>query len=242
MSDNLNPAEPRSAPAESTALAQSFRLLRWVGYALLSLSLLDLLESMFPWELMNPAWEMQFMGALIDRSPVPLLGLVLAFIGEGQLRRRWESPVLLCLSWLALVLGLGFFLTLPLIIANTFRLERRAMAQIAATVKQQSEQADKAEAALSAASPQELDALLRRMGKAAEGKPPQQVRAEMTAEFIKARKNLQQQAGEARDNQRTGLIKRSAKLGAEALVVGLVLVAIWRSTAWARRERRYARA
>jgi hypothetical protein len=242
MSENLSSTETRPLAGEASQLGPTFLLLRWAGYGLLGLSIMDLLESAVPWDWMNPAWEMQFMGALVDRSPVPLLGLVLVFVGGTHLRRRWEAPALAGLSWMALVLGVLLFLMTPLIITNTFRLEQRATAQITSQMGQQLDQAEKARAAVQGANPQELENLVRRMGRPADGKTSQQLRSEMLAEFTKAKEMLQRQAGEARDNQRTTLIKRSAKMGAEAVLVGIVLVVVWRSTAWARRGRPAARA
>jgi hypothetical protein len=201
---------------------------------------MDLLDSAVPWEWMNPTWEMQFMGALIDRSPVPLLGLVLVFAGGIHLRQRWEAVALSGLSWMALVLGVLLFLMTPLIVTNTFRLEQRVTAQITSQMGQQLEQAEKAQAAVRSATSPELDALARRMGRASDGKSSQQVRSEMLAEFTKAKENLQRQAGEARNTQRTTLFKRAAKLVFEAVWVGIVLVVVWRWTAWARRGRRAA--
>ena len=240
MSENLSSTETRLPTGAAVQLGPTFLLLRWGGYGLLGLAFMDLLDSAVPWEWMNPTWELQFMGALIDRSPVPLLGLVLVFAGGIHLRQRWEAVALSGLSWMALVLGVLLFLMTPLIVTNTFRLEQRVTAQITSQMGQQLEQAEKAQAAVRSATSPELDALARRMGRASDGKSSQQVRSEMLAEFTKAKENLQRQAGEARNTQRTTLFKRAAKLVFEAVWVGIVLVVVWRSTAWARRGRRAA--
>jgi len=62
------------------------RSLRLAGGVLLGLFALDLAESMVPVQWMNPAWELQVIGAIIERSPVPLLGFVLFFYGDGLMR------------------------------------------------------------------------------------------------------------------------------------------------------------
>ncbi len=51
----------------------SSSLFRLVGYGLLVLALFDLIHILIPLQLMNPMWEFQTVGALVERVPVPLL-------------------------------------------------------------------------------------------------------------------------------------------------------------------------
>ena len=115
---------------------QLMNLWRLSGYALLLLSLFDLVEKLIPLQLMNPVWEFQTLGEIVERVPLPLLGLVLVFYGENYRRVRGEIYLLKFLSWLALLLGVAFWLLIPLGVSNTIRIERQNQEQIVAQVDQ----------------------------------------------------------------------------------------------------------
>lgn len=82
---------------------QSIYRLRWVGYGLLLLALFDTIEVLTPPQFTNPAWEFQTIGALVERVPVPLLGLVLVFfwgIFQSQpIRRNFPENLVVVLSF-----------------------------------------------------------------------------------------------------------------------------------------------
>ena len=78
----------------------SMTIVRVLGYGLLLLALFDIIEMFIPPNFMNPAWEFQTIGALVERVPVPLIGLVLVFFGERHSRTKWEIPILKLLAWL----------------------------------------------------------------------------------------------------------------------------------------------
>ncbi len=161
--EQLNQSEERSG-RESSSLAWSIPLFRWIGYGLLILALFDLIEMFVPPRLTNPAWEFQTLGALVERVPVPLLGLVLVFYGKNNWRNRWEKPILKFLSWAALLFGVGLLLLIPLGVINTVRLNQYNNQQIAARVNQRIAQIqpiyDELEKATTAA---EMEAFLNRM-------------------------------------------------------------------------------
>jgi hypothetical protein len=68
-------------------MADSMNIFRVLGYGLLLLALFDILEMFIPPGFMNPAWEFQTFGALVERVPVPLIGFVLVFYGEKYSRK-----------------------------------------------------------------------------------------------------------------------------------------------------------
>ena len=61
-------------------------LLRIAGYVLLALSLLDIISIFILPGFTNPAWEFQMASHLVERSPVPLIGLVFLLIGEKNFK------------------------------------------------------------------------------------------------------------------------------------------------------------
>src|SRR6476469_8023934 len=68
--------------------------LRWIGYGLLILSVLDAIAVLIPANFGNRLWELQTIGAVVERVPVPLLAMALIFFGEGYDRRGLEDVFL----------------------------------------------------------------------------------------------------------------------------------------------------
>ena len=235
-SNELIPTPTRSSGAGAEGRTAAF--LHWAGYALLLLAILDLLEALIPPGFMNPGWELQFMGDTIERSPVVLLGFMLVFQGEWARRAAWERWLLPGMSWLSLVIGLGFLLMIPLMVLNTFRVDNSGEKQINAQLDQQITQAKALQEAFTTAQGQNLEALLRRAGRNVEGADLESMRQEFLTEMVNAEKELQRRAVEARSSQKLELHKRTYKHVVQAAVVGGVLVVFWFGTGWARRSRR----
>ena len=100
------------------------KLLRLVGYGLLLLSLLDLIDTLVPLNLMEPVWQFQTLGKLVEQVPVPLIGIVLIFYGSRNSWAKWEQSLLKLLSWGALLAGIGYFLLVPLGLFSTLQIDR----------------------------------------------------------------------------------------------------------------------
>ena len=112
-------------------------ILRLVGYGLLVMAIIDLLFLLIPPQLMNPLWEFQTMGAIVERIPVTLLGVVLVYYGEKSDRASIETLLLKILSWLSLVAAIFLLLMVPLSITNSFRIYYQQNATVnAQTVSQ----------------------------------------------------------------------------------------------------------
>ncbi|NJK39107.1 MAG: hypothetical protein HC920_16110 [Oscillatoriales cyanobacterium SM2_3_0] len=112
------------------SLLRSANLFRWVGYGFLLLTLLDIAEILFPPRFMNPAWELQAMGQLVERVAVPLLGFILVFFGERNSRERWEVPLVKLFSWLTLLYAVLYFLLVPLGVINTLRIDKQIISKL----------------------------------------------------------------------------------------------------------------
>ena len=109
-------------------------LFRVVGYALLALSLFDVIDIFIPALFTNPAWEFQMVRSLVERVPVPLLGAVLVFSGEKSLK------IFKVLSWVCLLVGVLFFLLVPLGISASLRLNSQSAQELNTRVTQQANQ------------------------------------------------------------------------------------------------------
>jgi large-conductance mechanosensitive channel len=218
-------------------LSVSIFRLRWVGYALFVLSLLDSIAVLIPPNLMNPAWELQTIGALVERVPVPLLGLALIFMGEDEERGNLEEILLKVLSWVCLLSAVIFLLMLPLGIFNTVKLNSQANTQIAAQSQQQLSQLQAVEDRLQKGSAQDLKTLaeeLKRMGLEVKTQNPEELKNQILARITPAKEQLKQQANAVKQNQGIALIKTSVKWMIGAVISAILFFTMWKGTDWAR--------
>ena len=223
----------------SSALARTIPLLRWIGYALLGLALFDLVDLLVPPHFMNPVWEFQTLGGLVERVPVPLIGLGLAFLGERQDRGFWEPFILRCLSWLALLLGLVFLLLIPLSVFNTVRIDQQNNEQIAGQVNQRMTQIQPVKDAVAkATTTDEMEQLLSRLdsqGRTPEIKDSQQleeVKNKLSSFIAQGEETMKTQAQTALYSQRMKLLKNSVKWNLGALISGVLFIYLWKATSW----------
>jgi hypothetical protein len=212
----------------------SMTILRSLGYGLLLLAFFDIVEMFVPPNFMNPAWEFKTFGALVERVPVPLIGLVLVFFGELNSRSQWEFPLLKLLSWLTLLFALLFFLLIPLGVGNTLRLNNQSAAQISTLSQQQLSQAEQAEKQLNQATPQQIDNFLKSQGRSLDGKNPQELKTQVLSKISQAKQQIKTQAEATQSSRGLNLIKSSVKWNLGALVASGLFISIWKGTRWAR--------
>jgi len=229
-------------------ITDSFGLFHSIGYGLLILSLFDVLALLIPPQFLNPLWEFQFFGQVVERIPVPLLGLILVFFGERRARGNWEFSCLHFLSWSTLWLGVLMFLFIPLSIVDTFRIDRQSQTQLSGQVDQQLAQLDTVKGQLDqVSSSTELETLLRSLGNQ---QPVPQIEDPAQLEELKEniQSSLDTSAAQAESQvqatiseRRLTLLKNTVKWNIGALISSLLFFTIWRGTRWARQlyVRRY---
>ncbi|EAW38839.1 HpsJ family protein [Lyngbya sp. PCC 8106] len=225
------------------SLLRSINLIRWVGYGFLVLSLFDLIDILYPPDFMNPSWELQTMGQLVERVAVPLLGFVLIFFGERNSRDRWEIPVVSFLSWLTLFYGVIFLLLIPLGLFNTLRIDRQANQQISTQVNQVQTQIKQVKDQLKTVNnPTEMESLLSQINP--QGGVPEidsfqqfeDIKNRLSTVVENSDKQLTTRAKEARSTQRQNLFKRSIKWNLGALITSALFISLWKGTVWARQK------
>lgn len=207
-------------------------IIRTLGYGLLLLAFFDWLEILIPPQFMNPAWELQTIGALVERVPVSLIGFVLIFYAELDSRNKWELPLIKLLSWLTLLLAIIFFLMIPLTVADTVRLSKQSTEQIKAASKQQITRAEQLQQQLNQATPEQIDNILKQQGAAVQGKSAQQFKDELATKLSQAKTQIQSQAKTVESKQGFNLMKSSVKWGLGALVAASLFFSIWKGTRW----------
>lgn len=199
-------------------------LFRLAGYCLLALSLLDILAVFIPLGFTNPVWEFQLVNQLVERVPVPLLGLVLVLIGEQSFR------IFKFLSSASLVVGVLFLLLIPLCISSALRIEQQNNSQLS----QKTTQIQQLKQELNAAkTPTQITEVLTRLNpQAATAKiaDPQAVKQQVLEKLTQAEQQVGKQQAAQQANNSFSLLKNAVKLVLGSLVSGTVFLIVWRKT------------
>ncbi|HEY9704847.1 MAG TPA: HpsJ family protein [Allocoleopsis sp.] len=211
-------------------------VMRIIGYGLVFLSILDIIYIIYPPNLLNPTWEFNTIGALVEHTPVSLLALILVFYGKGEFRLQTEMYLLKFISWFCLLVGLLFVLIIPLGLINTYRLYYNgpAIAQSNQQIQQIKTAKEKIETAKST---EEITKLLNlpQLPQNAPNIPDlKQLKTQTLTNLNQLEKNIKQQSEQVIENQRLNLLKNSVKWNLGALVVAILFFWIWKSTVWVR--------
>ncbi|MDX2215604.1 MAG: HpsJ family protein [Oculatellaceae cyanobacterium bins.114] len=237
LSSDSSP-DPQLSTFTNTPLQRNLAIFRSIGYGLLGLSFVDLLYVLLPPDFTNPVWEYQTIGDLVRLIPVPLLALLLVFYGESITRKTIEHRVLWLLSWLTLLIGIIFFLLIPLTITDTVRISRFNNEQISNQVNQQKLQLDATRQQLEQATPEQLQSLIPapdENGNLPDAPAtPDQAKSQVLANLQQAQEQAESQATQARNNLRQNLLKNTLKLTVELLIGGFTYLYLWSVTRWAR--------
>lgn len=211
--------------------------LRWVGYGLLIFALVDTIQLFYPPDFTNPVWELQTMGAIVERLPLSLLGLVMVFFGEDYDRTRLEDILLKLVSWFCLLLAIVSFLLLPLGINNTLRIDKQNNERIEAQAQQRLSELQQVETQVNQGSAADLRTIaeeLNRLGLPVDTTKTQELKSEILSRVENRKKLLPAQTEATRNNQRQVLLKNSVKWNLGALIACILFFYIWRGTYWAR--------
>ena len=209
-------------------------ILRCVGYGLFVLALVDILEILIPPQFMNPAWEFQTIGSLVERVPVSLISLALIFYGEMNLRRRWEFPLLKILSWFAVLIGIIYFLMIPLGVVNSVRLQKQNVVQANSVAMEQINRAEQIEKQLKTATPQQIKSLVKSQGRITENKTATEMKTKLLSNISQSKQDIKKQAQAQKSSRGLNLTKKAVKWNIGAMVAGVLFLCIWKGTHWAR--------
>jgi hypothetical protein len=214
--------------------AGSMIILRSLGYGLLLLALFDVVEILIPPNLMNPVWEFNAFGSIVDRVPVPLIGLALIFYGNLYSRGKWELLILKPLSWLTLLLTIIFLLSIPLGISNTIRLSRQSNFQVNSASQQQISQAEQIAQQVRQATPEQIDNFFKAQKRTLDNKNTQEKRQELLSQVSQIQEQIKTKAQATQSSRNLTLVKSSVKWNLGALVATVLFFIFWKTTKWAR--------
>jgi len=214
-------------------------ILRLVGYGLLLMATLDILFLIIPPQLMNPVWEFETTGTIIERIPVTLISIVLIYYGEKSDRAPIERLLLKVLSWLSLAAAIFLLLVIPLNISNGFRIYQQQNAQFNAQFVRQKDTIQQYKEQLkSATSHQEITNILQQQSKQRITIPSsvntQKLKTDILANLQKNQDTISSQANSFKAQKRTLILKQCLKWNFGALIASVLFFIIWKSTGWAR--------
>ncbi|MGD1875738.1 MAG: HpsJ family protein [Mastigocoleus sp.] len=208
--------------------------LRILGYGLLAMSLFDWIALFIPANFMDAVWEFKTMGGIVERVPVPLIGLFLIFYGESFSRSNWELWSLKFLSWLSFLLAILFILMIPLGVMNTIRLNKQNFAQINAISQQQINRAQSLELQLKTVSPQQIENFLNTQGISSNNKDPQELKTQVLSEISQAKKLIKTQTTNIQSLKKLNLIKTAVKWNLSAVISAALFFILWKTSSWSR--------
>jgi DNA-binding transcriptional MerR regulator len=211
-------------------------IMRIIGYGLIFLSILDVINIIYPPNLLDPTWEFNTVGALVEHTPVPLFGLILIFYGQAEFRPKLEFYLLKILSWCCLLTAILFLLMLPLQSINTYRLYYNSPANQQSN--QQIAQIQTVKEKLKTATSTEEITKILNLPQLPKNDPNirdvKQLKTQAMAKLDEAEKNFKEQSQQFIKNQRLNLLKNSVKWSLGTLVVAVLFFWVWKSTSWAR--------
>lgn len=226
-----------AAISEELIVNNSAFLIRVVGYGFLLFSLFDYLNIIIPPQLTNAEWEFQTMGRLVEQVGIPLLGFALIFYrAQGSVAKK-ELGILQFFSWLTLVMGICYLLTIPLFFHNTFRLDRLYTANVNYQIQQQTQQLQQNRQQLNKLSEAQLQQILtsiKQQNNDAKIATTEELKSQLLGQITTNEETLKQQAANAQKNRKIALFKNAIKWILQALMSGTILIWIWRLTRWTR--------
>ncbi|MGL6343344.1 MAG: HpsJ-like protein, cyanoexosortase A-associated, partial [Waterburya sp.] len=192
-----------------------------------------------PPQLMNPLWEFQTMGAIVERIPVTLLGIVLVYYGEKSDRAPIETLILKSLSWISLVVAILLLLMIPLNISNSFRIYHQQTATTNAQLVTQKDAIQQLKEQLKTAnSKNEIGVILEQQAQQQINIPDsvntQKLKTDILTNLQHNQDNLTTQAQAFKAQKRSVLLKNCLKWNLGGLIAAILFFLIWKTTNWAR--------
>lgn len=213
-------------------------VLRSVGYGLLLMAVIDVSFLFITPQLMNPLWEFQTVGAIVERIPLILLGMVLVCCSKRSDRALAEAILLKVLSWGSLLAAVVLMLTIPLNISNGFRIYHQhntiANAKFASqkdTIQQFKEQLEAAD------SQAEIGAILEQQAKQVnipDSVNIQKLKTDLIANLQNNQDDITSQAEAFRGQKRSLLLRKSLRWNLGAMISSILFFMLWKSTSWTR--------
>ena len=217
---------------------QSTKIVNLVGYIVLTVVLINYAFLFASAQLSNSSWVHSTAGNLIESGWGILLGFLFIFYRRDQdIVKPKEILALKLVSWLALLIGIGYFLLAPLVISNAFRINRANKTQVLRQVDVANSQVKQYSQQLNKATDGQLAAVLKNYQQKAPElniSSEQQLKQTLSAKAQEQKQQAEKTLRNQLKTQQKGLFKTTTKWSMIATLTGMCLMLIWKYTAWAR--------
>lgn len=217
---------------------QSTKIVNTVGYVILAVVVLNYVFLLASAQFSNSNWVHSTAGNLVENGWGLLLGFLFVFYRRDQdIVKPKEFFILKIISWLALVIGIGYFAIAPLIISNAFRINRTSKAQVVRQIDGAKSQIKQYSQQLNQATPEQLSGALKNYQQRAPElniTSEQQFKESLLTEVKQRQNQAQQELQTQFDVQQKSLFKTTIKWSMIATLTGMCFMLIWKYTTWAR--------
>jgi hypothetical protein len=224
---------------------QTLFSLRVLGYCLLFLFLLDISVIAIPPKFTDAFWELNLLGQIIERIPLLLLCFPLIFLEEYIDRKQWEGFVVKIISWSCIAISIFLFLSIPLTVLDTLRVQDIRHSELIVRSSQQTFPSEKVVERLGQAnSDSEIRNVLGELTPNQKNEvnriaDPQKVKKDVLKKITDSIAENQYQLDIQKRRITISLWKNSVKWLIGELVSALFLLYIWNQSKWARLKIRY---
>ena len=210
-------------------------LSRFSGYALLILSLFDLLDILIPLHLMDSPWQFETLGQLVERVPIPIIGLFLVFYGVRDWLAKWEKSLLNIISLGTLLAGIGYLILVPVGVVSALQIDRFNDNQMKQQIAQNATQGDSIKKQIKEIKTEtQMQALLNKIEQVppeiSESQQLENSKQKLTNLITVGAENLANQSQQNYFQKRLQLLKQSVKWNLGSLITGVLFIVIWNMT------------
>ncbi len=216
---------------------RSTHIINLVGYVMLFLVLLDYGFLLASKQVFEPIFAYNTGGNLVENVWGLFLGFLLIFYRRDQdLIKPTEFRLLSFLSWFVLVIGISYFLIIPIIVGNAVRIHRVEQAQMMNQVDVQNSQVQQYSQQLNQAGPEQLDNLLQNYQQTTDIKVTsvQQLKSNLIDQAKQKQAAAKQELLTKFSQQKASLFKTTVKWSIGAIISGVCFILIWKHTNWTR--------
>ena len=212
---------------------------RIIGYSLLLMVLINWGDIFIPSQFMDPTWELEMVGAIVESVPLFFFSLLFIFYGEAFQRNKRGKVFVLLLSYACLLLGICLFILVPLATNSTIRINQQVDVQMGDIFRQQMTEIEAIETQLSQASNQEIVEILNEQGIEIESEQSVLPKEQLIEYLKQAKADIQQQTDSSRRVRKQNTMKSAFKWILGATISGFTLIYLWLLTRWARVDSKF---
>ncbi len=213
---------------------KSFAQLSILGYLIFFLVIIDYVTFLYPLQFLNPYWEFEVIGNIVETFLAPLFAFILIFIPRDV--SILERKILKWLSRFVLFMAIFLLLLLPLFFFDVQRINKNNMNAYNEQIMQQNQQFTQLEKIINQSSQEQLKNLLRQNTPSNQELPQIESQQDLEIYFMAVLTNNKRNTEKVTKNSfnKTNLeLKKTAiKRGAGLIICSLLLFYLSKYTKW----------